>query len=155
MYHLFVPVPLYLSLMQVKKTRSVVKDPRYDAVGSSTLREELFGTFLKALCSNVPPPNDTSAPAPAGTPPQLNIIEDRRSRAERALQERKEQARAERDRVQKGVEKNKAVFGTAEAEQDLMSLYVDSVRDPKVSCDKLSLTRSTVETHFSGVVPRV
>lgn len=126
----------------------MVKDPRYDAVGSSTIREELFGTFLKALCTNTPPSTDTSALAPADVPPQPKSTEERKVRTERALQERKAQARTERDRVEKSVAKNKAALGTAEAEQDLMSFYVDSVRDPKVSSDESSLTRLTVGIRY-------
>jgi transcription elongation regulator 1 len=32
--------------------KSISSDPRYDAVGSSTLRQELFDTYLKNLASS-------------------------------------------------------------------------------------------------------
>ncbi|KAF8325429.1 uncharacterized protein EI90DRAFT_3072830 [Cantharellus anzutake] len=125
-----IPITPNSDWKEVKKTRSLIKDLRYDAVGSSSLREELFGTFLKALSSNAPP-IDAATPQPASTPPQTKT--DRKARAARALQERTEQARVERDRAERSIAKNKAALGTAEAEQELMSLYVDSIRDPKVS----------------------
>lgn len=125
---------------QVK--RPLVKDPRYDAVGSSTLREELFNTFLKALASgSIASIASTSQPEPksaeqaqqsADHGPSNDQHADRKARAERALRERETQARQERSRVEKDIGRSKAALDSAEAEGDLMGFYVDAVRDPLV-----------------------
>lgn len=139
-----IPLKLTLPLYpQVK--RPLVKDPRYDAVGSSTLREELFNTFLKALASGsiatvgsaLPSshPNQSSADHHQHSADQKNSGNhqvDRKARAEKALRERETQAREERHRVDKDIGRSKAALDSAEAEGDLMGFYVDAVRDPVV-----------------------
>lgn len=123
-----------------------MKDPRYDAVGSSSLREELFKTFLTALSSgslsslthDQGAPTDTdikhsaSAPAP-------KVESDRKFRAERALREREEQAKTQKTRVESDIEQSKSVLTSVEAETEMMSFFVDAVRDPAVSPLPLSL----------------
>lgn len=124
---------------QVK--RNLVRDPRYDAVGSSTLREELFGTFLKALSSDTSPNSGTSEQNPSKEDAEPK--DDRKSRAERALREREGQMRAERGKVEREIELSKAALGSSEAELDLMNFYIDSVRDPLVC------TFVQCESHYS------
>ena len=41
--------------------------------------------------------------------------------------------RAERDAVEKDIGRSRQALGSAEAERDLMSFYVDAIRDPTVS----------------------
>lgn len=122
-----------------------MKDPRYDAVGSSTLREELFNAFLKALTSGsiatvdsaLPPshPNQSSTDRHQHSSNHKTSGDqqaDRKARAEKALREREAQAREERNRVEKDIGRSKAALDSAEAEGDLMGFYVDAVRDPVV-----------------------
>lgn len=85
--------------------RQIVDDPRYDAVGSSHLREELFNTYLKAHGETQPlAPGD----AKAGDHVDSTHTEEnpgererkRRERKERAVKEREEKVRAERSKVE-------------------------------------------------------
>jgi len=41
--------------------KEITSDPRYDAVGSSTLREELFNSYLKANGTTTAPNADSTA----------------------------------------------------------------------------------------------
>jgi hypothetical protein len=115
-------------LVQVK--RNLIKDPRYDALGSSTLREELFATFLKALSSGTSPNVGTSEQS--SFKEDAKPKDDRKLRAERALRDREEQTRAERGKIERDIGRSKAALGSVESEEDLMSFYVDCVRDPLV-----------------------
>jgi FF domain len=100
--------------VQVKKTIS--EDPRYDAVGSSSLREELFNTFLNAK------PNQTvsdqhekqvadTSPAERGDEPQK-----REDRKVQAVKEREEKIKVERERVQATIEMSRIGLNREEGE---------------------------------------
>lgn len=131
--------------VQVK--RSLVKDPRYDAVGSSTLREELFNTFLKALASGSLSSTSATAISEEALPTvPVETKFDRRARTEKALRDRREQARLDSERIQKDIGHSKAVLTTAESETELMSFFVDAVREPTV-CFPWQVVTSTVLTH--------
>ena len=117
--------------MQVK--RLLAKDPRYDTVGSTSLREELFGTFLNALSSGSP--SSTSAiTVPKRESPDVSIEmkSDRKARTVKALRDRELRAKQDRERIQQDIGRSKAVLTTAESETELMSLFVDAVREPTV-----------------------
>lgn len=115
-----------------------MKDPRYDAVGSSSLREELFNTFLTALSSgslssltqDQGPSSDIKHSDSALTP---KVDSDRKLRAERALRERDEQAKTQKVRVENDIGRSKSALTHVEAETEMMSFFVDAVRDPAVS----------------------
>jgi|ERR1700733_830043 len=116
---------------QVK--RSLAKDPRYDPVGSSTLREELFNTFLKALASGSLSSISATAVSEEASPNvPLEAKSDRGARTEKALRGRQEQAGLDRERIQKDIARSKAVLTTTESETELMSFFVDAVREPTV-----------------------
>lgn len=99
-------------------------DPRYDAVGSSSLREELFNTFLKAReTSNL----QTSNPEPGEI--NLKVGEDaemtdadkerqRRERKERAVKEREDKIRTERSKVEADIDRSRQGLNRGENESE-------------------------------------
>lgn len=107
---------------EVKK--GIARDPRYDAVGSSSLREELFGNYLKRLEVK---PMETEEEAAA------RKAREKKEKAEQSLREREAKVREEKERVGKEVGKSKAGAGREEAERLYGTLLVDQVRDHEVS----------------------
>ncbi|KAL0579544.1 hypothetical protein V5O48_002473 [Marasmius crinis-equi] len=116
---------------EVKK--DLVSDPRYDAVGSSSLREELFNTFLKAKSGvSTRPSEETES---AKTDKQQNTKEDKAERKKRALQEREAKVRAERDNLEASIGRSKMDLNKEEGERDFRTLLTDAIRDPQTSWD--------------------
>uniref|UniRef100_V5F252 WW domain-containing protein n=2 Tax=Kalmanozyma brasiliensis (strain GHG001) TaxID=1365824 RepID=V5F252_KALBG len=122
--------------------RGVVEDKRYDAVGSSTRRFELFCDWAKGE-RRAPPTapassraNGTSTDAATGTKEQ----DDASSRARekeaaraRALRQREEAVRLERNRLARV---NRSALSAATREESLLSfrqLLLDAVHSPHVS----------------------
>ena len=94
------------------------RDPRYDAVGSSSLREELFNTFVKTLAST-----STSTPGPSSSKREETEADKKRSdkeRKERAVREREEQVRRERERVERDLGRSKNALSREENEAQFM-----------------------------------
>ena len=101
----------------VKRTLS--DDPRYDAVGSSSLREELFNTFIKAneTTAAQTPSLSMEVDTPAAPAEDATSKEQKRKeRQERAVREREEKIRAERDRVEADIHKSKMGLTREEGE---------------------------------------
>ncbi|EMD40829.1 hypothetical protein CERSUDRAFT_91575 [Gelatoporia subvermispora B] len=121
--------------------RKISSDPRYDAVGSSSLREELFNTFLKAhqgpATSEPPVSRETSVP------PKVEIHEVdpqererlRKERKERAVKEREEKVRAERSRVEADIDRSRSSLTKEEGELQFKTMLTDAIRDPQVTWD--------------------
>ena len=108
------PTTLLTLCTQVKKTISA--DPRYDAVGSSSLREELFNTFLTSQ-SNQPDPDPIEKPAVDATSIEgADEAQKRKDRKAHAVKEREEKIKAERDRVQASIEKSRVDLNKEEGE---------------------------------------
>jgi len=107
---------------QVK--RGLYDDPRYDAVGSSSLREELFNTFIKGKAKNI---SEQTAGQEKNMPKGDEPTEDEwRRRKEQALKEREEKVRAERSRLDVQIERSKQGLGREEGERQFrcaMSLH--------------------------------
>lgn len=103
--------------------RGLVPDPRYEAVGSSSLREELFGAYLKKMAS--------SSAQPAETPEQAaeRKAQERKAKAEQSLKEREAKVRQEQEKAGQELEKSKRGAGREEGERVFGSLLVDAVRD--------------------------
>lgn len=100
---------MLIRLSQVK--REIVDDPRYDAVGSSSLREELFNTYLKAHGETQPV---ASSDAKANDHVDSTHIEEsaeherkRRERKERAVKEREQRVRVERSKVEADIDRSR------------------------------------------------
>lgn len=114
-----------ISSFQVKKM--IVDDPRYDAVGSSTLREELFNTFLKAYeTSNLQTPKPEPGELNPNAQEEIEGTETseadhdrerlRRERKDRAVKERENKIRAERSKVEADIDKSRQGLNKSENE---------------------------------------
>ncbi|KAH8105966.1 hypothetical protein BXZ70DRAFT_998118 [Cristinia sonorae] len=127
---------------EVKK--SIVDDPRYDAVGSSSLREELFSTFLKAqetsnLQSLKSEHGEVEVKAGEDRPEQSEADKERerKARKQRAVKEREEKIRAERSKVDAEIDKSRQGLNREENEQEFRTMLVDAIRDPMASWDSV------------------
>ncbi|KAI9001432.1 hypothetical protein BD414DRAFT_452913 [Trametes punicea] len=122
---------------EIKK--DLVSDPRYDAVGSSSLREELFNTFIKAGASdaatNTPAGDNAVSQQSRETPVEDEDERERRrkERTERAVREREEKVRAERSKVEAAIDRSKLGLTKEEGELDFRTLLTDAIRDPQVT----------------------
>ncbi|KAJ7904478.1 hypothetical protein B0H14DRAFT_2663034 [Mycena olivaceomarginata] len=118
--------------------RDLIEDPRYDAVGSSSLREELFNTFLKGKSlSSAAPVED--APKAADTEEREESYEEqqkkRRERAEQAVKEREEKVRADLGRVEAEIGRSRQLGDKEEGEMLFKSMLTDAIRDPQITWD--------------------
>jgi hypothetical protein len=109
---------------EVKK--EIASDPRYDAVGSSTLRQELFDTHIKKLASSS---------AVSETPEEAaeRKVRERKAREEASLRERQARVQQEQEKVTLEANKSRAGAGREEGERLFGSLLVDQVRSHDVS----------------------
>ncbi|KAF8974761.1 Hsp90 protein-domain-containing protein [Flammula alnicola] len=103
-----------ISWKEMKK--NIYKDPRYDAVGSSSLREELFNTFVKGKASST-----VGEQRPVdGLIPIQNVKEDgsdRQERRNRAVKEREDKINVERRRLDADIERSKKGIDMEEGER--------------------------------------
>lgn len=102
--------------------RKISSDPRYQAVGSSSLREELFNTFLKA---NDGGPSTSHPVAPGSQSPKKQTEDDpeeaerkKREKRERALREREQKVKADLSKIGAQVERSRAGLNKEEDERD-------------------------------------
>lgn len=102
-----------IHVYQVKNTREIYKDPRYDAVGSSSLREELFNTFLKGTAPHTTTENSHTA----ATKGVKVVTLDREERRNKAVKEREQKINAERRRLDADIEKSKQGIDKEEGER--------------------------------------
>lgn len=100
---------MHLTNCQVKK--SLTSDLRYDAVGSSSLREELFNTFMKGNFLDVS--SSKIGPVPAET-----TSLSKEERKERAVKEREQKIKAELNRVEMNIERSRKGINHEEGERD-------------------------------------
>jgi hypothetical protein len=103
--------------------RGISSDPRYDAVGSSSLREELFNGYIRKLASSSNAANETPEEAAE------RKLKERKAKEEASLRERQAKVREEQERVSKDVGKSRAGAGREEGERLFGSLLVDQVRE--------------------------
>jgi hypothetical protein len=89
-----------LNNSQVK--RKLSDDPRYDDVGSSSLREELFNTFLKgnSSTSKESSRHEVRQSTPADEETYEQQQQKRQERARQAVKEREDKVRADLGRVE-------------------------------------------------------
>ena len=106
---------LTILLLQVKSKREIYKDPRYDAVGSSSLREELFNTFVKGSSSHT-----TIEKSPDPVKDSKEEALDRQERRNKAVKEREQKINAERRRLDADIEKSKKGIDKEEGERMFM-----------------------------------
>ena len=122
------PCPL---ILQVKIT--LEKDPRYDAVGSSSQREELFEKFLARNGSSGAEPSMAGAPSEPAEDPAVRKAREKKERAAASLREREEQIRAQQRKVGQDVQRSRGLVGREEAEREFGTLLVDKVHEHDVS----------------------
>jgi len=132
--------------VQVK--RNLTSDARYDAVGSSSLREELFKTYLKANGEAKSTVTDNSK-----LEDPTSTKESKEERRQRAVREREQRVRADRERVDANIDKSKHAMNQGEGELEFRcamcsttnvncalihyiitcrSLLTDAIREPQV-----------------------
>lgn len=132
-------------MIQVK--RSLERDPRYDAVGSSSLREELFLTHTRHLASNTQHvPSSTSTRAA----PSDSTSATKKERAEASLKEREEKVRAQQGKVQMDIGRSRGLVGREEAEREFGSLLIDKVLEHDV-CPISLLLLLVDDCHIVGL----
>ena len=105
--------------------RGILSDPRYDAVGSSSLREELFAGFISKLSS-------TSALTESAEDAAERKLSERKIREEASLRDRQAKVNEVQQQVTKDMSKSRAGAGREEAERLFGSLLVDQIRDQEV-----------------------
>ncbi|KAF7313287.1 hypothetical protein HMN09_00484100 [Mycena chlorophos] len=114
--------------------KGLVNDPRYDAVGSSSLREELFNTFLKGTTTTSQA--EVSTPVASAPVTEASYEEQqkrRKERAQQAVQERENKVRADMERVESEIGRTREVGQKEEGEVLFKTMLVDAVRDPQVT----------------------
>jgi transcription elongation regulator 1 len=96
--------------------KGISHDPRYDAVGSSTLRAELFATHLKKLAAGEP------------EDPAARRAREKKERQEASLAQRQNAVRAHQAVIGEEASKARRSAGREEGERLFGSLLVDVVR---------------------------
>ncbi|KAJ7276359.1 Hsp90 protein-domain-containing protein [Mycena haematopus] len=118
--------------------RGLTDDPRYDAVGSSSLREELFSTFVKGKSMSSTAPIEET-PKDDGMVQTEESYEEqqkkRRERAQQAVKEREEKVRADLVRVEAEIGRSRQLGDKEEGEMLFKSMLTDAIRDPQVTWD--------------------
>lgn len=131
--------------VEAKRSPGVVEDKRYDAVGSSTRRFELFCSWAKG--ERRPQPSSSTAQAGTSRPTAADREERREKRDDpaarkaaekeearrRALAEREAKVRRERDRINR---LNRSAFSAATHSKSLLSfqqLLLDAVHSAHLS----------------------
>jgi len=108
--------PNYCSNFYPQAKKAISLDPRYDAVGSSSLREELFNTF-SSLQANRTVADPTEKPAvDIASADRADETQKRKDRKANAVKEREEKIKAERDRLQANIEKSRVDLNKEEGE---------------------------------------
>ena len=102
--------------------RKISSDPRYEAVGSSSLREELFNTFLKV---NAGGPSASHSVTSGSKSPKKQAEEDpeeaerkKKEKRERALREREQKVKADLSKVGAQIERSRVGLNKEEDERD-------------------------------------
>ncbi|KAG1820201.1 Hsp90 protein-domain-containing protein [Suillus subaureus] len=114
--------------------RRLSHDARYDAVGSSSLREELFQTFLKAHGSSSSHSASTKIKDEACKHATEEDAEQRRRhKKEQALKEREQKVKADRSRMDAEIGRSKMGLNLEEGEREFRTLLTDAVRDPQTN----------------------
>lgn len=116
---------------EVKKEISA--DPRYDAVGSSSLREELFNTFLNSQSKKTAPDPSDKPVEDTTSVEGVDETQKRKDRKAQAVKEREEKIKAERDRVQANIEKSRVGLNKEEGELQFRTLLTDAIREPQAT----------------------
>ncbi|EIN10749.1 hypothetical protein PUNSTDRAFT_85044 [Punctularia strigosozonata HHB-11173 SS5] len=120
--------------------QNIHKDPRYDAVGSSSLREELFNTFLKArgaekLAQSIPAPSNEAMKEIDEMIDGIDQETKRKEKKERAVREREQKVKADLTRVEADIGRSRMGADREEGEREYRTMLIDAIRDPQMSWD--------------------
>ncbi|KAJ7179213.1 Hsp90 protein-domain-containing protein [Mycena filopes] len=113
--------------------RKLSEDPRYDAVGSSSLREELFNTFVKGTSTGSAPLVESTPVADDMPQPEETHEEQQKKRQERAKQavkDREDKVRADLGRVEGEIGRARQMGDKEEGEMLFKSMSTDAIRYP-------------------------
>ncbi|KIY71447.1 HSP90-domain-containing protein [Cylindrobasidium torrendii FP15055 ss-10] len=110
--------------------RTISNDPRYDAVGSSSLREELFNTFRKAKSGRTELKTTLDVDLHS---PQAKVKESSADRKARALRDREQKVQADRSRMEVTIDKSRNELSRDEHESTFKTLLVDAIREPQMA----------------------
>ncbi|KAJ7283667.1 Hsp90 protein-domain-containing protein [Mycena rebaudengoi] len=115
--------------------RKLSDDPRYDDVGSSSLREELFNTFLKgnSSTSKESSRHEVRQSTPADEETYEQQQQKRQERARQAVKEREDKVRADLGRVEAEIGRSRQMGMHEEGELIFKSMLTDAVRDPQIT----------------------
>lgn len=106
--------------------RPLVRDPRYDAVGSSSLREELFKRYQTNLSSS-------STTKLSAEEEAAQKAKTKKERAEASLREREQQVKEKQHQMERDLRRSKQGANREEAEREFGSLLVQAIREHNVS----------------------
>lgn len=117
----------------MKRHKAIYTDSRYDAVGSSSLREELFAAFLKSLAAGPSSSTPTTQPLNVAEPStEASKEQQKKDRTEKALKEREQQARKEKAKVDRDIGRSRGNLSEERGVEEFMSLLTDGIREPTV-----------------------
>ncbi|KAK7695992.1 hypothetical protein QCA50_000632 [Cerrena zonata] len=136
--------------------RNIVNDPRYDAVGSSSLREELFNVYLKAHGGSGNEAPSQSLEAEKSDPAPMTEAEkerQRRERKDRAVKEREDKVRAERNKLEADIHKSRQGLNKGEGEAEFKTMLTDAIRDPQVTWDSVLPQLKTDPRFTQSILP--
>ncbi|KIM22077.1 hypothetical protein M408DRAFT_333084 [Serendipita vermifera MAFF 305830] len=130
------------------------KDSRYDPVGSSTLREELYDAYVKSLGEGSEAVGTSTGASnalqSADTAPAKLDEEEKKRRREKAVREREERVRSEKERTAQQNARSRAGLNQEEAELAFNSLLIDAIRDPTVSFQS-ALSYLSADPRFTSI----
>ncbi|KAF8522886.1 hypothetical protein BU17DRAFT_75079 [Hysterangium stoloniferum] len=133
------------------------KDPRYDAVNSSSLREELFGTYIKTLAQTTLEFSKSNQEDEQKTADQdqdqVDYDARKKERAERSLREREEKIRRERAGLEREIGRTRGALGREEGEREFTTLLTDAVRDPQAKWDVIAPSLSNDPRFVLSALP--
>ncbi|CCO33875.1 Transcription elongation regulator 1 AltName: Full=Formin-binding protein 28 [Rhizoctonia solani AG-1 IB] len=112
--------------------RGIAQDPRYDAVGSASRREELFNKFKSSAKHE---PSETELTETSSENKGEKEKESKAARRERALKEREAQVRVAQSNVERDINQSRGKLGREEAELELGTVFTDAIRDPLATWD--------------------
>ncbi|TRM67559.1 hypothetical protein BD626DRAFT_479148 [Schizophyllum amplum] len=117
--------------------RNLYDDPRYDTVGSSSLREELFNTFKKSRTAAAAEPGEYEKEEEdvqmEEAVDEEELARRKKDKKERAVREREEKVRADRQRTEANIARSRQGLTQEKGETQFKVLLVDAIRDPQAT----------------------
>jgi acetate kinase len=104
----------------------MVDDPRYDAVGSSSLREQLFRSYIEQLLTG--PQAEAS-----GEDEAARKAREKKEKAAASLKQRERQVQEAKMQANRELHRSRIGAGREEGEREFGSLLVQAVREHDVS----------------------